>query len=452
MLSDTIVAIATPPGEGGVAVVRMSGPQASSCLKRVFRARTPVEEMESHKLYLGRVVDSSEKTLDRALAVIMRAPRSFTGEEVVEIQGHGGRAVVELIVRACLEAGARLAHPGEFTQRAFLNGRLDLAQAESVADLIRARSAAAAGVASGNLEGRLSRKVTSLRGTVLDWMSLLEAEIDFGDEIDELEPADHRTRLSGILSEVEELLRGGQAGRRLFNGLVTVLVGPPNAGKSTFLNLVLGTDRALVTPVAGTTRDRLEEDCSLEGVPLRLIDTAGLRAETDDEIEKLGMERSRKAVEEADLVVVILDQSQEFPSDLELGSKTRPLLILNKADLGRKLAAKEVGDRLGAIDSISVSLIDSQDHDRVLAFLAAHAQERVGETVGRFSLNDRHLEALVRCREALHRVGEAIDQGMSVEFLCLDLRAAAQALGEIVGIDVNEEVLDRIFSTFCLGK
>ena len=421
----------------------------------MFRGTTAVPEQRSHQLYFGRVIDpESEETVDQVLAVTMLSPHSYTGDDVVEIHAHGGQAVVDRILACCLASGARLAHPGEFTQRAFLNGRLDLAQAESVAELIQARSQAAARLAGANLEGHLSTRVSELREKILTWMTLLEAEIDFGEDIDELSPLDQRERLLDCKEDLDKLIAGGHTGRRIQKGLVVVLTGPPNAGKSTFLNTVLGVDRALVTEVAGTTRDRLEEDCSLDGIPLRVVDTAGLRASTSDAIERLGMERSREALMGADLVVVMLDQSQPYPADFEFVAESgqRTLVVLNKKDLGQAFDAEEVRQRLGAEELISVSLLNAQDKRSALEFLARHARNCLGTVTERVSVNDRHLEALYRCRESLDRVGGAIEQELSVEFLCLDLRQATQALGEIVGLDVSEAILDKIFSSFCLGK
>lgn len=395
---------------------------------------------ESHRLVLCWLGDPP---IDQALAVLMRAPRSFTGEDVAELHVHGGSVVAEAVVQLCLERGARLARPGEFTMRAFLNGRLDLAQAESVGQLIEARTRQSVRLAAQNLRGDFSARVEEVRLSLLDWLARLEAEIDFGDEVPSFDVAESTRRLAAARAVVEELISGGERGRLVGQGVRTVLVGPPNAGKSTLLNALLRTDRALVTPIAGTTRDTLEEGAVVDGVVLNLVDTAGLRADPADLVESLGIERTRRAAASAELTVLVLDGSVPVPG-VDFGPVS--LVVLNKADLG------ELPGHAFEAPVVRVSLLTEEGQEAARTAIAAVARAAAGQGTEVFALTTRQLEALIRCRGSLDLLGSTIEAGMSAEFLALDLRAAATALGEIRGVDVTEEVLDRIFSTFCLGK
>lgn len=441
--SDTIVAIATPPGEGGVAIVRLSGPQASEIVSRLFGRSCA---FQSHRLYYGPILQADGRPLDQGLAVRMREPHSYTGEEVAELHLHGGQALAQLAVQACLRLGARLARPGEFTLRAFLNGKLDLTQAEAVQQLIQSQSSLAAELASRNLQGHFSQQVANLREDLLQWLALLEAELDFGDEVPSLPPEESRARLERARTCVSRLLEQGQAGKALSDGLRTAIVGAPNAGKSTLLNLLLGRERALVTPIAGTTRDTLEETLVVGGVALTLIDTAGVREHTDDVVEQLGIERSRREAAEADLVLWVVDAHQpQPPAEQALLQGKTHLTLLNKADLGVAPWAEQ-------FPGLRVSLLQRdglESFERELAALVQQLRDRQGGVV---RLTGRQWETLQRAAEALSRLSESLSAQMSAEFLALDLREAVSALGQIQGIDVTEEVLDRIFSSFCLGK
>lgn len=382
--------------------------------------------------------------LDQALAVVMRAPRSFTGEDVAELHVHGGSVVADAVVELCLARGARLARPGEFTLRAFLNGRMDLAQAESVGQLIGARTRHSVRLAASNLRGDFSARVEEVRMSLVDWLARLEAEIDFGDEVPSFGLAECTARWEQAVSVVDELIAGGERGRLVGQGVRTVLLGPPNAGKSTLLNALLRTDRALVTPIAGTTRDTLEESAVVEGVVLNLVDTAGLRSDPADLVEEMGIARTLRAAAEAELRVLVLDGSAKSDPP-EVGQIS--LVVLNKADLGEAVDASAFG-----VPVVRVSLLTEEGCATVRRALAAVAREAAGEGTEVFALTVRQREALIRCRSSLDLLGSTLQAQLSAEFLALDLRAAAAALGEIRGVDVTEEVLDRIFSTFCLGK
>ncbi len=454
MKTETIVAVATPPGLGGVAIIRLSGPAAQQVLFDLFQPARPLEQYSSHELVYG-VLSFQGEVIDRCLAVLMKGPHSYTGEDVVEFHTHGGSVIPERVVSCCCRTGARLARPGEFTERAFLNGRLDLAQAESVAELIASRTRAGQKLATQNLLGELSNRVGAIREAVLDWLSLLEAEIDFGDEVPELTLAENRGRLRGLLDQVVKVIEEGEVGRLHHRGLETVLVGAPNAGKSTLLNGLVGEDRALVTDIPGTTRDRVEDSVVMEGIRFNLIDTAGLRDRTDDPIEVLGMERSRQALRKADLAVLVVDGKDGWP--VRLGQELRSfqdcswLVVLNKSDLGLSVQEREIAEVFPGAEIVRVSLL-KEGSAKVAQALIKLARDLTGSQIGCFSVNQRQLEALESCKECLLRVDQSLDQGMSGEFLCLDLRQAAANLGELLGIDVTEEVLDRIFITFCLGK
>jgi tRNA modification GTPase len=447
----TIVAIATPPGHGGVAIVRLSGSKSLSLAGKVFvrPCGSRFGEWPSHILRYGRFIDpTSEETVDKCMAVYMAEPSTYTGEETVEFHLHGSPLVCELVVRILTELGARLAKPGEFTQRAFLNGKLDLTQAESVLDLIESRTRSQARLAAQHLDGRFSNRVGQVRASVLAWLSLLEAEIDFGDEIDNLPETEHRRLAQEIKQEIEALLSDAQQGRVTIKGLRTVFVGAPNAGKSSLLNAMLQENRALVTPVAGTTRDRIEVDCSLGGVLFNLTDTAGLRAETDDMVEKLGMEKTQEAVATADFLVMVVDSNEpEYPD-------TEPdFILLNKQDLTSRVDQEALQTRYPRAKIVPGELLTEEGAEAVVEALVDEARSRFATLSGEcFSVNQRHRESLVRCNECLTTVESTLDNGLGAEFLALDLRRAAEHLGEILGLDITEEVLDRIFGQFCLGK
>lgn len=416
-----------------------------------MRASSP---FESHRLVYGSLRDPADgELIDKILAVFMAAPRTFTGEDVFEFHLHGSPVLCDLAVRLATEQGARLATPGEFTQRAFLNGKLDLAQAEAVLDLIESRHREQARLAAQHLEGRFSQRVADIRTAVLGWLALLEAEIDFGDEIDNLPDTEHRARLEDLQGRVEALLGDAEQGRVSVQGLRTVLVGAPNAGKSSLLNAMLGEDRALVTPVAGTTRDRIEVDCSLGGVLMSLTDTAGLRKESDDPVELLGMEKTREALARADLQVLLIDGHQPDLRGLEGEEISPALVLLNKSDLGSRVSQGELAERFPGARLESCQLLTDPGRDQAVALVLEAARACLTERAGEcFSLNQRHRESLLRANDAFMALTGTLDGGLGAEFLALDLRRAAEALGEILGLDITEEVLDRIFGQFCLGK
>ena len=445
MYADTIVAIATAAGEAGIGVVRMSGPDSLAVARRLFRPSASHCAFESHRLYHGHINDSQE-IVDEVLLAYMQAPRSYTAEDVVEIHGHGGPAPLERILHLCIEAGARLAQPGEFTLRAFLNGRLDLAQAEAVADVIHARSGASLRLAVNQLGGRLSRAVDAAQRKVLGVVAQLEANIDFSED-DVPPPA-----ASGLLAELAAaqadlcaLLRAADEGILYRRGARVAIAGRPNAGKSSLLNALLRTNRAIVTPIAGTTRDTIEETISLDGLPVVLIDTAGI-TDSSDPVEALGVGRSREAIGAADLVLFVYDaQAGWTPEDAELLPRDKPLLLAaNKRDLtgGRALDGPE---------ALPVSALTGEGLPELEAglrcLLAPHAA-----TDDILVNNLRHKTLLEDAQGHLRDAVASIEAGRAADFVAIDLRGALSALGAITGSKVSESVLDEIFSRFCIGK
>ncbi len=457
-IHDTIAAVATPPGRGGVGIVRISGPGAEAIARRLFRADRPLASLASHRLYHGHIHSpETGEPIDEVLLVLMKAPRSYTGEDVVEIHGHGGPVILRTLLAEILGAGARPAEPGEFTRRAFLNGRMDLAQAEAVADLIDARSAPAATLALGHLEGRLSRRVEALYARATDILVLLEAAIDFSEEHGTaLDAGDLAARFGEILAGLRTLLGTFDAGRIRREGLRVVIVGRPNVGKSSLLNRLLGEERAIVTPIPGTTRDFIEETLLIEGIPVRLTDTAGIRT-PEDAIERAGIAMVRSRLSHADAVLLLLDGSAPLTAEDEamLGeARERPTVIaINKADLPRVLAE----DRLLPFRPvhpplwISAKTGEGIDALKALLYAACGGGEPAagdGVLVG----NLRHKLALEAAQAHLQRGSEGLERGVSPEFIALDVRDALRSLGEVTGETASPEILDKIFAGFCVGK
>ena len=458
-LSEIIAAKATPSGEGGVAVVRLSGAGCRSVLNALVKRSAAAGDIwQPRRMYLGRVCDAQGGALDEVLAVFMPGPRSYTGEDTAEIHCHGGILLPDLIVDRCVELGARLAAPGEFTLRAFLNGKLDLAQAEAVLGLIKAASSGAVRLQAQGLNGALSQRVKKLRARLLDLVARLEAEIDFGEEVDGVTPEEQCGETAAVSAGIDDLLRDARTGDALAQGVTAALCGPPNAGKSTLWNRLLGEERALVTPVPGTTRDRLEAGCTVDGCYLRLIDTAGLH-QSGDYVEQLGMERTREAVRNAAVNVVILDGSRDWNAENEeiarLTAADKPLLLLNKRDLGLALDVSEAAARFGinGEDVLAVSLLDESDLPLIRRRLAERARGVLnGCGEGAVSVNQRQTQALGRAQECLRQYRQGVEAGMPGDCLLSDLHRALGCLGEVTGESVSEDILNQVFSKFCLGK
>lgn len=462
--TDTIAAIATPAGEGGIGIIRLSGPQAVAIADRVFRAKSGerVADQDSHTVRYGHIVGRSsaggpEPMLDEAVLVLMRAPRSYTREDTVELGVHAGSAALTAALTRVLEEGARAAQPGEYTKRAYLNGRIDLVQAEAVLDLIRAKTDRSARWACAQLGGALSRRLQDIKRTLLEASAHLEAAVDFPE--DETGADGDRTVLTLLgraRAASEDLLASAGIGLLVKNGAVVAIVGRPNVGKSSLLNRLVGRDRAIVTPIAGTTRDTIEEGYQVKGIPVRLLDTAGIHS-TDHPIEKEGIDRSRRALSSADLVVYVVDASEPV-SALERQilwaelSERPVLVVLNKCDLGVRPDPAELGRALAALDVVSCSCVTGEG----LAELEAAIHSALTGTVER---GDEAVVSSVRQKEALRRISESLcralaarQAGASPELVAADVRLALQDLGELVGEIVNDEVLDVLFGQFCIGK
>jgi tRNA modification GTPase len=442
--ADTIAAPATPPGEGGIAVIRVSGPDAIAAMMPLF-----VRRPRDRRVVVGRILDpATTEVVDEAICILMRGPRSFTREDVVELHLHGGAVTVERVLGLLFARGVRPAEPGEFTLRAFLNGRIDLAQAESVLDLVRARTEAARRVAIAGLRGRVSEPVRAVRERLLGVLAYLVARLDFPEE--DVPETDIGPDLACAAAEIERLLAGARAGALYRDGARVALVGPPNAGKSSLLNRLLRADRAIVTPVAGTTRDTLEETADINGIPVVLTDTAGLAAEPDP-IEALGIERTRRAAAAADALLLVLDGAAPPPLDLPdmlaLG-EGRPLLVaLNKCDLPPAFTPEGIAAPCLWVSAARGDGLDALEDE--LARLLSPAALGAGEVV---VANPRHAEALRRARAAVDSARTGLAGSLPEDFISIDVRAAVEALGEITGESAGEELLDAIFSRFCIGK
>ena len=458
MLDDTIAAISTPIGEGGIGIVRLSGPEALLIARALFRRHAggePPKVLRSHRLYYGHVCDpESGEVVDEVLLAYMRAPHTYTREDVVEINCHGGPLPLRRVLELALRQGARLAEPGELTLRAFLNGRLDLAQAESVVDVVRARTPTGLRLAVSQLGGRLSAEIVDLRRQVLDVLAYLTATIDFAE--DEIPPQEVAGPLAAALARVDELLASADAGIIYRQGLQVAIVGRPNVGKSSLLNALLRDNRAIVTPVPGTTRDTLAETLNLGGIPVVLVDTAGIR-ETDELVERLGVERSRQAIARADLALFLVDASeplQDYDREIAALLVDKPaILVLNKTDLPATVDQAAVAALLPGRPLVQVAAALGRGiADLERAIVAAVFIGGAAASVEPLVSNPRHKQALWQAREHLAAARESCASGLPADFATIDLTAAVNALGEITGETATEDLLDAIFSQFCLGK
>ena len=455
-LDDTIAAISTPVGEGGIGIVRLSGPDALAILRNIFlrgRKQSAIRKLQPYHLTYGHVVDpETDQTLDEVLVAYMPAPWTYTRQDVVEINCHGGIVPLRRVLELCLRYGARLASPGEFTLRAFLNGRIDLAQAEAVLDIVRAKTAASLRVAVGQLDGRLSHEVHQVRAQMVDVLSWLEASVDFAE--DEIPPRDVAPDLEKVQGRLERLLSTADQGIVYRQGVRTAIIGRPNVGKSSLLNALLRTSRAIVTPIPGTTRDTLEETLNLQGVPLVLVDTAGITADAEDVIERLGIERSRAALAQADLALVVVDGSEPLTSadhDIAALLENKPsLLVINKCDLPVVI---DVDGFLPNLPRVRISALTGEGLDTLESAIVETVFS--GQVLASDALlvsNPRHKDILQRAHDHVLAARQTHAQGLPADFVAIDLTAAVNALGEITGETLHEDLLETIFSNFCIGK
>lgn len=452
----TIAAIATAivPQQGSVGIVRVSGSAALKIAETLFRA--PGRQIwESHRILYGHIrCPKTQELVDEALLLIMKAPRSFTREDVVEFHCHGGIMAVQQVLQLCLEHGARLAQPGEFSLRAFLNGRLDLTQAESISDLVGAKSPAAAQSALAGLQGKLAQPIRKLRATCLDVLAEIEARIDFEEDLPPLDEAKTCVEINHILAELSTILATADRGELLRSGVKVAIVGRPNVGKSSLLNAWSRSDRAIVTDLPGTTRDVVESQLVVGGIPVQVLDTAGIR-ETEDKVEKIGVERSRAAAKQADLVLLTIDAESgwtEEDSEIYEQVKHRQLIIIiNKIDLVKTIPELPFPSKIHPIVAAAAAL-DRGIADLETAILEAVSGGNLQAANSDLAINQRQAAALTRAKISLEQCTDTISNKLPLDFWTIDLRGAIQALGEVTGEEVTESVLDRIFSRFCIGK
>jgi len=455
MQGETIVALSTPPGESGIAVIRLSGREAAGILERLTGGTTG---WRSHHIRRTNLTDTRGELIDEAMAVLMKGPDSYTGEDVVEIFCHGGLQIVSEVMETALELGAVTAEPGEFTKRAFLNGRIDLAQAEAVADLIAAETKLQRQVALEHLEGGLSKTVAGIEERIRGLLALVEVSIDFSEE--EIPTYDTQAMLGGIAdmrAELKRLVESESTGRKLRRGIRVTILGARNAGKSSLYNALIGEERAIVSPVPGTTRDLLSESIHIKGFTYHLEDTAGI-AETGCEIEAKGISIGRSAAGRADIVLFVVDGSDGMPQgareELERMKGRSMLCVLNKKDLGLAVSEEDAASALGIDRAVSISALNGEGLDDLRSWLYDASVTARSAWVGRerVALNARQAEALRRADEALGRLESAAREGAPAELLSVELRTAADECGSVTGRSVTAELLDTIFSRFCIGK
>lgn len=449
---DTITAIATPLGEGAIGIVRISGSKALAIIKKIFKGKN-LDDVPSHTINYGHIVENGA-IIDEVMVSVMRAPKTFTREDVIEINTHGGVAVTNEILQLVLRSGARMADPGEFTKRAFLNGRVDLAQAEAVMDLIRAKTDKSMAVAVQQLDGSLSNLINNTRQEILNTLAQVEVNIDYPeyDDVEEMTTALMREKTQEFETLLTNLLKTARRGKILREGLSTAIIGRPNVGKSSLLNNLLREEKAIVTDIEGTTRDVIEEYVNIKGVPLKLIDTAGIR-ETDDLVEKIGVERSKKALEEADLVLLVLNSAEKLTDQdrtlLEISQNSNRLILLNKTDLPEQIETDQLPE-----DCIKISVIKNQNIDvieeRINKLFFDNAA--IVEKDATYLSNARHISLIEKALKSLQAVNDGLELGMPVDLLQVDMTRTWEILGEITGDAAPDELITQLFSQFCLGK
>ena len=457
---DTIAAISTAPGEGAIGIVRISGDLAISIASSIYQCGTKqLEEQKTHTIHYGHIVDpKSGEVYDEVMVSVLRAPKTFTREDIVEINCHGGIVAINRVLQLVLRMGARLAEPGEFTKRAFLNGRIDLSQAEAVMDLIRAKTDKSMQLAMRQLDGQLSHLIQNLRQEILNTLAQVEVNIDYPeyDDVEEMTLQLLREKTQQVLQGIRALLNTASQGKILRDGLKTAIVGRPNVGKSSLLNVLLREEKAIVTDIAGTTRDTIEEYVNVRGVPLQLIDTAGIR-ETDDVVEKIGVERSSKALKEADFVLLLLNQSETLQEEdirlLETTKGMKRIILFNKTDLPSKLSKEDIAPYAQEEEIVTTSMLNKEGIDQLEEKIAGYFfQGQMNERDATYLSNTRHIALLEKAEQALVEVQNGIEMEMPVDLIQIDFTRAWDLLGEITGDSVQDELLTQLFSQFCLGK
>ncbi|MFO3719391.1 tRNA uridine-5-carboxymethylaminomethyl(34) synthesis GTPase MnmE [Staphylococcus felis] len=456
---DTITSISTPMGEGAIGIVRLSGRDAIEVADKLYKGKHALKDVDTHTIHYGHIIDpATQDVVEEVMVSVLRAPRTFTREDIVEINCHGGILTINRVLELTMTHGARLAEPGEYTKRAFLNGRIDLSQAEAVMDFIRSKTDRASKVAMNQIEGRLSDMIKRQRQSILEVLAQVEVNIDYP-EYDDVEDATTDfllERAREIQSQIQQLLNTGVQGKIMREGLSTVIVGKPNVGKSSMLNNLIQDNKAIVTEVAGTTRDVLEEYVNVRGVPLRLVDTAGIR-ETEDIVERIGVERSRKALSEADLILFVLNYNESLTEEdrqlYEVIKHEDAIVIVNKTDLERRLNIDEVKEMVGTMPVIETSMLKQEGIDELELqirdlFFGGDIQSQDMTYVS----NSRHISLLKQAQQAIQDAIDAAEMGVPMDMIQIDLTRTWELLGEIIGESASEELIDQLFSQFCLGK
>ncbi|MGM9950792.1 MAG: tRNA uridine-5-carboxymethylaminomethyl(34) synthesis GTPase MnmE [Lysinibacillus sp.] len=458
---DTIAAISTPMGEGAIAIVRLSGDEAIAIADKIFKSPTGkrLQDVATHTIHYGHLVDpKTDDVVEEVMLSLMRGPKTFTREDVVEINCHGGLVSVNRVLQLVLRNGARLAEPGEFTKRAFLNGRIDLSQAEAVMDLIRAKTDRAMNVALGQMDGKLSRLIQALRQALLETLAQVEVNIDYPeyDDVEEMTVPILLEKCTWVRDEIKKLLQTSSQGKILREGLSTVILGRPNVGKSSLLNSLVHENKAIVTDIAGTTRDIIEEYVNVRGVPLRLVDTAGIR-ETEDIVERIGVERSREALKGADLILLVLNHGEELtPEDERLFETIKHMdfiVVVNKTDLPQKIDLDRVRELAADRRVVTTSLLKEEgviELEEAIASLFFEGQIEAGDMT--YVSNARHIALLHQAQATIEDALEAAEAGVPVDMVQIDVTRTWELLGEIVGDTVQESLINQLFSQFCLGK
>ncbi|HEK6659164.1 TPA: tRNA uridine-5-carboxymethylaminomethyl(34) synthesis GTPase MnmE [Staphylococcus aureus] len=456
---DTITSISTPMGEGAIGIVRLSGPQAVEIADKLYKGKHLLNDVPSHTINYGHIIDpESKEVVEEVMVSVLRAPKTFTREDIIEINCHGGILTINRVLELTMTYGARMAEPGEFTKRAFLNGRIDLSQAEAVMDFIRSKTDRASKVVMNQIEGRLSDLIKKQRQSILEILAQVEVNIDYP-EYDDVEDATTEFLLEQskeIKQEINHLLDTGAQGKIMREGLSTVIVGKPNVGKSSMLNNLIQDNKAIVTEVAGTTRDVLEEYVNVRGVPLRLVDTAGIR-ETEDIVEKIGVERSRKALSQADLILFVLNNNEALTQEdytlYEVVKNEDVIVIVNKMDLEQNIDINEVKDMIGDTPLIQTSMLKQEGIDELEIqirdlFFGGEVQNQDMTYVS----NSRHISLLKQARQTIQDAIDAAESGVPMDMVQIDLTRTWEILGEIIGETASDELIDQLFSQFCLGK
>ncbi|MCI2874920.1 tRNA uridine-5-carboxymethylaminomethyl(34) synthesis GTPase MnmE [Staphylococcus hominis] len=456
---DTITSISTPMGEGAIGIVRLSGPEAVEIGDKLYKGKKKLKDVPSHTINYGHIIDpETHEVVEEVMISVLRAPKTFTREDIIEINCHGGILTINRILELTMTHGARMAEPGEYTKRAFLNGRIDLSQAEAVMDFIRSKTDRASKVAMNQIEGRLSDLIKRQRQSILEILAQVEVNIDYP-EYDDVEDATTEFLLAQskkIKNEIDQLLETGTQGKIMREGLSTVIVGKPNVGKSSMLNNLIQDNKAIVTEVAGTTRDVLEEYVNVRGVPLRLVDTAGIR-DTEDIVEKIGVERSRKALSEADLILFVLNNNEPLTEEdrtlYEVIKNEDAIVIVNKTDLERQLDIEEVKTMIGDTPLIQTSMLKQEGIDELELqirdlFFGGEVQNQDMTYVS----NSRHISLLKQARQTIQDAIDAAEAGIPMDMVQIDLTRTWELLGEIIGESASDELINQLFSQFCLGK